>query len=377
LRFDASAKVSALSGAYTGMAKDEQALFYNPAGLTQLYNGVFGLNHAEWLEDIRIDNIVYAQPILGRFSLAASLTHMWMPTLEGKDQYGNSTGSFEVSSSIAQIGLAFDLHRNLSVGAALKYFQDNLAGYRATGLAYDAGIHLRAIPNRLSLGLVVQNLGSPIRYDQKKQNIPMTYRGGIAIELVPGSFVLSTDISKSIDTEFRYHLGATYTYQDMATLRVGNRFSAEQVILPSFGVGFLVQQQFQIDYTFSNIQELGITHRVGLSFRFPSGTKYRAFSQRTKAIYPPSQVRASIAKQTLQIEWKKMKAVQYNVYARTGTSGPWTKLNPDVLKKNSYRSKIPLDAGLYYFKVTAVREGTESVPSEIAVLQVKQSKTLE
>ncbi len=58
LRFDTGAKVSALSGAYTGLAKDEQALFYNPAGLTQLYNGVFGLNHAEWLEDIRIDNIV-------------------------------------------------------------------------------------------------------------------------------------------------------------------------------------------------------------------------------------------------------------------------------------------------------------------------------
>lgn len=377
LRFGTSAKVAGMSDAYSGLANDENALFYNPAGLTQMRIGAIGLNHAEWLEDIRIDNIVYGKPVSRNLVLGLSLTHMWMPAIQGKDQYGNQTTEFDVSSSIAQIGMAYRFHRYLSVGLALKYFQDNLAEYSAKGIAYDAGLHFRPIANRLSLGLVVQNLGSEVRYDRVDQNIPLTYRAGLALDILPGNLVIAADVSKAIDTDFRYHLGGAYTHRKFFIVRVGNRFSNQELLLPSFGIGFVVKDQFRLDYTFSNIPELGATHRVGFSFRFEAGPRYKTFSRTTKAIYPPSQVHASISKQKLNIKWKKMFAVQYNVYARYGTSGSWKKVNGNILNDNQYVSRIPLKPGYYYFKVTAVRSGMESMSSEIAVLHIEQKTSQE
>ena len=133
LRFPASASVSGISEAYTGLANDENTILYNPAGLPNLNNTVISLNHAEWLEDIRIDNIIYGQKLTYNTSIGVSVTHMWMPAIQGKDQYGQATENFNVSSSIIQFGLGYKIHRAFYLGLTAKYFQDKLANYTATG----------------------------------------------------------------------------------------------------------------------------------------------------------------------------------------------------------------------------------------------------
>ena len=61
LRFGTSTRVAGLSESFTGLADDENTLFYNPGGIPNIRGGVVALNHTEWFQDIRVDNIVFAR----------------------------------------------------------------------------------------------------------------------------------------------------------------------------------------------------------------------------------------------------------------------------------------------------------------------------
>ena len=116
LRFGTNARIAGLGESFTGLVDDENALYYNPGGLSDLKFGMVSLNHTEWFEDIRIDNITFAYNFSQRFGLAAGLSHMWMPALQGKDYLGQATESFNVSSSILHIGLAYKIVSGFNFG---------------------------------------------------------------------------------------------------------------------------------------------------------------------------------------------------------------------------------------------------------------------
>ncbi len=92
LRFGPNPRVAGLSEAFTGIADDENALYYNIAGLPYLKSGVISLNHSEWFEDIRMENITMGHYLSKQFGVAAGFTHMWMPGIEGRDNQGQPVG---------------------------------------------------------------------------------------------------------------------------------------------------------------------------------------------------------------------------------------------------------------------------------------------
>ena len=371
LRFGTSAKVAGLSESFTGLANDENTLFYNPAGLPNILVGTLGLNHSEWLEDIRIDNIVYGQQIYPGLAFGAGITHMWMPALQGKDQYGNSTTEFDVSSSIAQIGMGYRFNRFLSIGAAAKYFQDNLADFSANGFAYDAGIYFMPFKPYLSIGLAVQNMGGEIKYDQAKQRIPLTYRAGVAIYLIPRSLIISSDLVKSVDTEYRLHVGTEYTFLNFLTLRAGNRFEAHNLLTPSYGMGLNLLNRYRFDYTFYEIPELGLTHRIGISIRFsdPDRTVKPEITP-PRFLRPPTKVRLALKENQLIVYWNTVNYAAYNLYAKYYKNNKWVRLNKKAVHRNYLIFKKPTRKGIYYFNVKSVINGIESEASKIVFIQI-------
>ena len=94
LRLGTSAKVTGISEAFTGLANDENSLFYNNAGLANIKGGTFNLNHLEWFQDVRVDNINFGYNFNKNFGAAISFSHMWMPTIVGIDEFGNESQNF-------------------------------------------------------------------------------------------------------------------------------------------------------------------------------------------------------------------------------------------------------------------------------------------
>lgn len=376
LRFAASSRVSGISEAYTGLANDENAILYNPGGLPNLNSGVFSLNHAEWLEDIRIDNIIYGQKLTYNSTVGLSITHMWMPSIQGKDQYGQETGAFNVSSSIVQLGMGYKIHPAFYIGIAAKYFQDQLANYNAAGFAFDMGFLMHTAIKNLSVGFSVQNLGDKIKYDKLSQNLPLTFRGGLAYQLFNKQLCVSADVVKSADTDFNINTGLEYNFEQSFFIRLGNQFSNTRSLYPSYGLGFVIKQRLETNYTFGSLEDLGTTHKVGFTFRFnkpdynnSNRKKYSSYLNKKTSVKNGIQLIKS--DNELLISWNSVDYAAYNIYVKCKDHPNWIKINSKPQKSTYRRIKKPCTPGKYYFKVTYILNNREYPISKEATFDVK------
>ena len=373
LRFGPSARISGMGEAFTGMADDENALFYNPGGLANLNSGMATLNHTEWFSDIRIDNIVLGYNPKGDLGIGAAFTHLYMPGIQGKDLYGRPTQELTVSSSIFNLGFIYKFHPAIYGGIGIKYFNDRLADLSASGLALDLGGYFDTSVPGLSAGFAIQNLGGEIQYDQEKQKIPLTYRLGAAYDINPYNLLLCLDIVKSSDTGGGLNFGLEYTIYDMVYLRLGNKFTSVKPIEPAFGTGFKIQDKYFFNYTLYHHSDLGTTHRIGFSFKLPERRKSylpKTYPSQENVLNPPSNLTVRITGDRLLLSWYSITGAEYNVYARYAESGEWKKLNENPLISTAMSFKKPIIKGEYCFRVSSLKDGKESTFSEEVKIDV-------
>lgn len=377
LRSELSTRASAFSGAFTAVSDDENAIFYNPAGLVNMRMAAVALNHTQWFEDITFENIILAYNFDKRLGVGLSVSHMRMPPIQGKDYLGQSTGDISVSSTIFTLGLGYKLHRSFYIGLGVKYFMDNLGSYRANGLAVDAGVYMYTALRGLTWGFSVQNLGSPIRYDMANEPLPLTFRTGLAYKLFSRLVRLAVDVVKPIDRDYYINAGMEFTYNEIFSIRMGNQFSTQNefTFQPTAGAGLNINKRYIIDYTFYNHVYLGITHKVGFTLRFdlPDKKKYnvRAInSSMHKKLYPPARVSLTTLTDKVLVTWTTVYEARYNVYVRISGNGTWVKLNKSPLRSNKTQFKIPKHKGTYYIAVTSVINDAESAFSKEIVLNV-------
>jgi hypothetical protein len=365
LRLGTSAKVAGISEAFTGLANDENAIQYNTAGLANINGGIISLNHLEWFQDIRVDNIIFGYKFGNNFGTAVSISHMWMPSLMSINESGIETEPFDVSSSILNFGFGYKIVPGFLTGLGIKYFQDKLAEFTASGIAFDLGIQLKTIIPGLNMGLSIQNMGGNIIYDKKAQRIPITYRAGFAYNIPNIYLTVASDAVKSVDSDFVFNLGIEYNFVENVAARIGNRFSSNEILTPSFGLGLHFNRQYYINYTFYNLSDLGSTHRFGFSFQFgeksfPAKKKYSSTILKKPELIPPKNLKVDIEDDKLIISWDKVTGVRYLVYAKFGKSGEWKSLVKTPLFSNSLKiNKLP-EKGIYYFKVSSILNEKES-----------------
>lgn len=375
LRFDPGARVAGLSGAFTAIADDDEALFYNPAALSILTSPMVSLNHSEWFEDIRIENLTFAYQLNSRIGLGAGVTHMWLPDIQGYDENGTKTEEISVRSTIFVLGGSYSFNRYLSAGLNFKFLHDKLADYSAIGYAGDIGVYGRFLRQNLTAGVTVQNLGTRLNYDVEKQALPLIYRGGIAYHFLEPDIKIAIDVFKSKDSDIQGALGVEYIFNDMIAIRVGNHYTSYKSFQPSFGLGIIIRDQYHVDYAFVNLPDLSATHRLGFSFYFnaPDVRTPQALYDSTTPVnlIPPSDIHVSVDESELTISWSSVPRVQYNVYARHASQSEWIKLNKTPIYNNTIKFKRPSLTGLYHFRLTSVYGSRESTYSEEVVQNVK------
>ena len=144
-----SARTIGLGGAFIGVADDEAAIFYNPAGLPSL-------------SEIKFSSL-YVRPF-GAYSYGAVgvSEHGWggyllvvdSDTLKERDLYGNVTGSFRYRSSGLLFGFGKRIEGNLSCGLQVKSYR-LLSPTNASGLSVSPSILYRQ--GALTSGIIWRN----------------------------------------------------------------------------------------------------------------------------------------------------------------------------------------------------------------------------
>lgn len=374
LRAQLSPRASALGGAYSAIGNDAQSIYFNPAGFVQLKKHEVSLVHVQWFEDIRMQNLSLAFKADPKLAVGLGFSYMGMPEIQGKDRFGQETEKLNVNSSILQLNIAYKAYPSFFVGMGLKYFRDNLAGYIGSGLAVDFGIFMETVIPRLTFAASIQNLGNKIRYDQQDESLPLTYRLGLGYAIPSAHLKIAVDGIRSVDQNWRLATGLEFSYQKSAFLRIGNNWFGDlSAFQPSFGAGFNPTENLSLDYTFFNHQQLGYTHRIGVSFRFGQNKiSFRQTNLPTETVLrPPERVYAYLQNGAIKVEWSDVPGAQYQVYVRKSNDKKWTKAKNSLLWAHELLIKKPNQKATIDIAVTSIINGKESSLSRIVTVEIK------
>ncbi|MBI2788188.1 MAG: PorV/PorQ family protein [Elusimicrobia bacterium] len=260
-----------MGGAYTALADDANALYWNPSGLSKLEKREVTASHAEMFESTRLDFLAYAHPT-SQGTFAAGLTYLSQGKIDGRDSLGRRTAGYDASDAAVSLGYARKLEI-ADLGATFKYLRSHIAGTEAQGAAVDIGAK-RAF-DRVSVGAALRNLGPGLKYQDQRNDLPLrlavgsAYRfaGGhaAAAELVNGPRGAGTDVSFGGEYQAvkNLHLRAGYTTQ--TAVAGGSGFDAARGL--TMGLGFR-NEKWSLDYAVLPSGELGSSHRFSLGSRW-------------------------------------------------------------------------------------------------------------
>ena len=272
LRIGTGARPAALGGAYTALAADVDALYYNPGGLANLTRREFGATHAEYLLDTRFDFVGYAQPT-SYGTLALGVTRLGGGGFEGRAADRTASGNFAASDTAYALSFARGLSRRTRLGGSVKYLQSTIAGYSAQTAAFDFGAQHALSGRPLTLGLSLLNVGRGMKFLDQRDPLPLTLYAGAAYRLL-GVVNLVLDLRQQLH-EGKVEAGVGTEYAVLPSFRVRAGYASQagatgsDGVLGGLGAGFgLTMKSYRADYTFTPFGALGNVQRLSLGARW-------------------------------------------------------------------------------------------------------------
>ncbi|MCG3204295.1 MAG: hypothetical protein KCHDKBKB_01010 [Elusimicrobia bacterium] len=272
LKLGVGARAVGMGEAYSALADDATALYWNPAALRQVERNSLSLMHASYLES---SNFHYGAFVHSgeKSSIGIGAQYMSAGTLTGRDDSGFETGGFEPKDLAVSLGYARSVG-GLSVGLAAKFVQSKVIDSAETG-AIDVGLLSPAFFNeKLRLALTASNIGGKIKFDEKSEDLPLLLKIGSGLQ-VSKKLLLGADIGFPRDNEPYGAIGTEYLIpvgQDISiAARAGYNSKTpgdvDGFTGASFGAGFNLKKM-SFDYGFVPFGDIGSTHRVSLSLGF-------------------------------------------------------------------------------------------------------------
>lgn len=184
LKIPQGARSTALGTAVSSFDRGAEAQWYNPAGLARVRGLDLSLSRQAWLGKTRNDFAAVALPIPG--GGVGALVN-WLGNEDTyRDAFGNEGAKFGNSAWTAGLGLGLRAGF-MSFGASGKVIQERYESKQYAGYASDLGAQAKLGP-WLRLGGSIQNLGAWSGDNSLGAvDLPLTYRGGLALEnAIPG-----------------------------------------------------------------------------------------------------------------------------------------------------------------------------------------------
>jgi hypothetical protein len=306
LEIGVGARALAMGGAYTAIANDASALYWNPAGIVWLANPQIHVTHNNWFLDSKHDYISAVVPLpslnsaVGLSFNTLGFDEQPVRTVENPE----GTGEFYDARDLA-LGLSFAtaLTDRFSFGLTAKYIEERIWHESGGAFAADFGIFYNTQVEGLKLGFSISNFGTtlqltgrdldnvvdpdasvqnfdrvPVSYKTQATPLPLLFRVGASYQKSLGSFgslVAAVDLNHPSNATESINLGLEYGFADMFFFRGGyqNLFEKNSVAGLSLGGGFDWYSQDQsygvrIDYAWSDWGILSNSQRISVDIIF-------------------------------------------------------------------------------------------------------------
>ncbi len=284
-----------MGGAFTSVANDVTAGYWNPAGLVEISNTQIILMHDERFAGIvNYDYVGLAFKPINFYSFGISIIRIGIDDIpftgnEFIDNNGNLVFDPDVdrldpdkfsyvSSSdwVTIVSFAKNSNEKFSIGGNVKFIYRKIEKNTGIGIGFDFGIKYKVMD--FLIGAILKDATSTLISWNTGRNelITPSVVAGISreFEILWGKFTPAIDIilrfegrnktalfgTKFISADF--NIGGEYTFKDIIAIRTGFTENKELTL----GTGIKLNR-LDIDYSFAKFNsELGNTHRISAKF---------------------------------------------------------------------------------------------------------------
>jgi hypothetical protein len=266
LRVGVGARASGMGEAFTAIAGDASAVYWNPGAMPAVLGTDVVLVHNEYLQSIRVEQAALTHET-DRGTLGLAFTGLFTGDMERRDDAPTADPLGEFGASDIAFSLAFGRYvvPNVAVGASVKGIVQKIDQEDANGFAVDLGIYHVSRVEGLKLAAVVGNLGKPMKFLEEEYALPRyvkvggSYARGIAA--IRGGVQLALDLVFPNDGDGRQHAGVEFDYERRFFLRAGYKAGYESQGA-TFGLGAR-HREFSVDYAWLPVgNDLGDSHRI-------------------------------------------------------------------------------------------------------------------
>lgn len=270
LKIGVGGRASGMAEAYTAVANDASATYWNPAGMVNADRSELYLSHNEWLTDVRSEFAAFILP-KDSYAIGFSLNSTNISGIEirGDQPSVEPIASFDSHDLAFGFSYARKLNRQLDVGVSLNYIYEKIYIEESGGLSGNFGLHYRFSSLPLRAALVVQNIGFMTGLKNEAPSLPHLLRFGVAYSaaFLNGNWVFAGDLVSDFGDAFHANLGVEYRLQKYLALRAGYQTGYEIKNI-HFGFG-LVSGRFLLDYGYVPLkQSFGRGHRLSFGILF-------------------------------------------------------------------------------------------------------------
>jgi len=301
LKIGVGSKYQGMGEASVAIANDVYSMYWNPAGLVEVEHAAIGFTNVNYLLDISLNYVGFAQNFenIGVFGVSATVLSTGKQEITTFDQQ-DGTGEYYTATSYA-LGLSFarQLTDKFAFGASIKYLGEKIHNETATGFGVDFGTMLYTGFKSLRMGMSITNMGPEMKfsgsdlivhYDQQNgggsnsavnaelqttpYDLPMAFKVGLAYDFYmnPNAILtLSSELKHPNDNQQQGSMGAQLGFNDRFFLRGGYKINYDEEGL-ALGGGISTNMsrdtRLIIDYAWQDFGRLESTQRFSVGFTF-------------------------------------------------------------------------------------------------------------
>ncbi|OGB61800.1 MAG: hypothetical protein A2Y94_05130 [Caldithrix sp. RBG_13_44_9] len=399
LQMSIGSRAQGMGNAFTAVPSDINSVYFNPASVGFSYRPTLMFFHGQLYEEMAIENFTAVYPGLNHFTLTFGLSYLHLPAIDKYDidpGTGDAIplGNFQIYDFVPQLGVAYQINPDFSLGMQVKYLQERIDDVTASGVAFDFGALYQIPIDFLTIGASLQNLGPKITYENAKENLPLTYRLGLAYQLSAYMVTFAFDGVKTTGEQWRFYPGLEVELMNSVAFRAGYQFQNDIGAGYNVGLGFKFLDNYAINYVYSPYGILGNTHKAEISFSFKGKAEARKSyapppaeekaspvevspveSRNISYFLPvPSALKVQRGEDQLILSWDKIDVpeAKYYVYVELPGKSQIVRVTKEPIVDNTYTFNPTVNQINLRFYISFVKENWESELSK--PLQVKYKK---
>jgi hypothetical protein len=268
LKLGIGARAVALGGAYSSVAKDPTAVFWNPSGVIYAEGLDMSFSHLTLMEDIKYECFALSTGD-GNQGVGIGIGGVFYGNMELREDRPSEEpiGTFNAYSFLIKLSYGHRLGSDFAVGISMGGILERIYIYSTDTYTFDFG--LRYSPSMIKSVVIsanINNLGPMVKYIDECFKLPLTTKLGCsyATDIWKSNVTITGEISKPIDAPLTSALGVEADFSYLS-LRFGYSSNNKSVVRWATGLG--IKYKFlSIDYSFSPyLMDIGINQCISLN----------------------------------------------------------------------------------------------------------------